>query len=116
MQAKVEPHLKEVNVLTITNREKFTRIPRNTSGKRTYSARQGEINQNAITMVDFADFLETYGTSKGLVIDETQNHEKLDIKFSYQPENPQSLTTILTEMGLTLAKESRKVDLLVLYK
>ena len=115
MQAKVEPHLKEVNVLKITNREKFNRIPRNTSGKRTYASRQGEIDQDAITMVDFADFLENYGTNKLLVVDETQNHEKLDIKFSFQPENPKSLTTILSEMGLTLAKESRKVNMLLLY-
>lgn len=116
MQAKVEPQLKEVNVLTVTNREKFNQISRNKSGKRTYASRQGEINQDAITMVDFADFLETYGTDKLLVIDETQNSEKLDIKFSFQPENPQSLTTILSEMGLTLAKKPRKVDMLLLYK
>lgn len=114
MQAKVEPQSKEVNVLTITNREKFNQIPRNTSGKRTYSSRQGEIDQDAITMVDFANFLENYGTDKLLVVDETQNNEKLDIKFSFQPENPQSLITILDKMGLALAKESRKVDMLLL--
>lgn len=116
LQAKVEPHLEEVNVLKIANRGKFNRIPRNTSGKRTYASRQGEIDQDAITMTDFADFLENYGTDKLIVVDETQNHEKLDIKFSFQPENPQSLTTILSEMGLTLTKKPRKVDILLLYK
>ena len=116
VQAKVEPQVKEVNVLKITNQAKFNQISRNKSGQRTYSASHGAIDQQAITMQDFATYLEDYGTDKRLVVDETQNHEKLDIQFSFQPENPQSLTTILTDMGLTLVKESRNVDMLLLYK
>lgn len=116
MQAKLEPQIKEVDVLTITDREKFNRIPRNKSGTRTYSARQDAIDQQAVTLADFADYLENFGISKRLVVDGSGNHEKLDIKFTLEPENPQSLTTVLRAMGLALTKESRKIDMLVLYK
>ncbi|MFD2937550.1 redoxin family protein [Spirosoma flavum] len=115
MQIKVDPLLKEVNLLRITDQAKFNRIPRNKSGQRTYYSRHGEIDQHALTMADFADYLETYGVGKSLVIDETRNSEKLDIKFSFQPEDPKSLLAILSEMGLSLVKEQRKVDMLVLY-
>ncbi|WP_234734719.1 redoxin family protein [Tellurirhabdus bombi] len=116
MQTKVEPQLKDVSVLKIMDPEKFKRIPRNKSGQRTYYARHGEIDQQGITMNEFAEFLESFGTGKRLVINGTQNSEKLDVKFSFQPENPQSLVDILAGMGLALVNEQREVAMLVLYK
>lgn len=65
-------------------------------------------------MKDFADYLESYGTGHLFVIDETNSKEKFDIKFSFQPENPASLTQVLNDMGLVLKKDQRKVDMLVL--
>lgn len=115
LQAKVTPMVKEVQVLRITNPEKFKRVTRNSSGTRTYYARHGEIDQQTITMSDFAQFLENYCISK-LVVDETGSKDKFDIKFSFQPENPQSLLDILAGMGLGLTKEQRQIDMLVLYK
>jgi len=116
LQAKTEKQLKDVYVLKITDAKKFNSIPRNKSGNRTYFSMHGKIDQESITMVDFADFLESFGTYKSLIIDETNNTEKLDIKFSFQPENPKSLTNVLTDMGLTLEKTKREVEFLVLYK
>jgi uncharacterized protein (TIGR03435 family) len=116
LQAKIEPVVKSVNVLRITDIEKFKAVPRNQSGQRTYRSFHGGIDQQSITMTGFADFLENYGTCKLLVVDDTANKEKLDIKFSFQPENPQSLTDILTGMGLGLTKEQREVDMLLLYE
>lgn len=115
MQTKIEPQVKEVNVLRITDREKFTQIPRNKSGKRTYSASRGAIDQQATTMADFAEYLESYSPGKLIVVDETQNRELLDIKFSYQPEDPKSLPAVLSEMGLSLTTERRTIDMLVLF-
>lgn len=114
LRSRIEPQMKEVNVVKIADRKKFNLIPRNKSGKRTYTSSHGEINQDAITMTDFADFLEDYGTEKLLVIDETGNSEKLDIKFSFEPENPQSLKDKLNDMGLVLVKQKQKIDMLVL--
>jgi uncharacterized protein (TIGR03435 family) len=68
-----------------------------------------------LTMTDFADFLESYGTDK-LVVDETFSKGKFDIRFTFQPENPQSLLDQLAKMGLKLDKEQRKIDMLVIYK
>jgi thiol-disulfide isomerase/thioredoxin len=115
LQAKVEPIIKDVWVLSITDSNKFKTIPKNTSGKPTYYTSHGEIDEEATTMHEFAQFLENYGISK-LVVDETNNHEKLNIKFSFQPENPQSLLDILTSMGLGLTKAQRQINMLVLYK
>ncbi|WP_419699152.1 redoxin family protein [Mucilaginibacter sp. NFX135] len=116
LQAKLMPETKEVNVLKIADTAKFKHIPINKSGKRTYLAKHGEIDEQYITMTDLADYLENYGTGKLPVIDETQNKGFFDIKFSFQPEKPESLTTILSNMGLSLEKATRKVDFLVLYK
>jgi len=116
LQAAIEQQTKDAYVLKITDPEKFKAIPHNTSGKRTYYARHGEIDQQNMTMTDFADFLESFGTGRLPVIDETGNTEKFDIKFSWQPENPASLTGVLSGMGLSLRKETRKVNMLILYK
>lgn len=115
LQAKVTPMIKDVQVLRITDPAKFKTINRNSSGTRTYYSRHGEIDQAAITMADFAGFLENYGIGK-LVVDETGSLEKFDIKFSFQPENPQSLLDTLSGMGLGLTTEQRPVNMLVLYK
>ncbi len=115
LQAKVTPMIKDVQVLRITDPAKFQTITRNSSGIRTYYSRHGEIDQAAITMADFADFLENYGIGK-LVVDETGSKDKFDIKFSYQPENPRSLLDILSGMGLGLNIDQRPVNMLVLYK
>jgi uncharacterized protein (TIGR03435 family) len=74
----------------------------------------GAIDQQDISMTDFAEFLESYGVGKNIpIIDETTNQEKFDIKFSFQPENPASLINVLTNMGLSLEKQLRKIDMLV---
>jgi thiol-disulfide isomerase/thioredoxin len=115
LQAKVTPMIKDVQVLRITDQGKFKRITRNSSGMRTHRSMHGEIDQTALTMAEFAGFLESYGIGK-LVVDETGSMEKFDIKFSFQPENPKSLLDILSGMGLGLTKGHRKVDMLRLYK
>ena len=115
MQARIEPQAKDVNVLRITDLAKFDQIPRNQSGQRTYSGRQGEIDQQAVTMTDFAEYLETYGPGKRIVVDETGREDLLDIRFSYQPEDPKSLPAVLSAMGLSLEKEQHTVDMLILY-
>lgn len=115
MRTTFEPQEKTVNVLRIADRAKFNQIPRNKSGQRTYSARSGEIDQQKITMADFAEYLESYGPGKLIVVDETQNQEPLDIKFSFQPEDPKSFPAVLSEMGLSLVREQQTVNMLVLY-
>jgi len=115
LQARVEQQTKDVYVLQVIDPGKVKTIPVNTSGKRTYYARHGEIDQQDITMDDFAGYLESYGIGQS-VVNETQLSGNFDIKFSFQPENPASLTQILSNMGLSLKKEKRQIDMLVLYK
>ena len=64
-------------------------------------------------MNNFASFLERYGINE-LVVDETGNQERFDVKFSVQPENPRSLQDIITGIGLSLSRETRTDDILTL--
>ncbi len=114
LKASLEPQAREVSVVQITDPVKFRQIPRNTTGKRTFSARQGEIEQQAVTMADFAEALEDFGSMRGLVVDGTGNDEKLDVTLSFQPEDPQSLPRALALLGLGLVKQKRDVTMLVL--
>ncbi len=114
LKASLEPQSKDVNVLQVIDPVRFGQLPRNPSGKRSFSARQGEIAQQAVTMVDFAEALEDYGSVRGLVVDGTGNDEKLDLTLSFQPEDPQSLTRALAMMGLGLVKQKQDVTMLVL--
>jgi uncharacterized protein (TIGR03435 family) len=116
MRAKIETQTKDILVLKIADSAKFKKAPVNTTGIRTYYARHGAIDQQAITMTNFAAYLESYGNGHLIVVDETHISKKFDIKFSFQPENPASLTQILNNMGLVLEKDQRRVDMLVLYK
>jgi uncharacterized protein (TIGR03435 family) len=115
IQAKMVPREKEVYVLKIVDTKKFNMLIVNTSGKRTYMANHGAIDEQCIAMTDFADFLESYGFNK-IVLDETGSTKKYDIKFNFQPENPQSLIDILTSMGLKLEKQQREIEMLMLYQ
>jgi uncharacterized protein (TIGR03435 family) len=116
LQARVEQQVKDVYVLKVADPVKTKTIPVHTSGARTYFSRHGEIDQQGITMADFAGYLENYGSVRLPVLDETLLQDKFDIKFSFQPENPASLTQILNDMGLRLEKVRRKIKMLVLYK
>ncbi len=118
LQAKVIPQVKEVYVLTVTDPDKFSKISINTSGQRTYTSGHGYIDQQSINMNDFADYIESYGAGLGrlLVVDETHDTKKYDIKFSFRPETPSTFTTVLSDMGLNLQKAKRKVDMLLVYK
>ncbi len=116
IKASIQKQDKEVYVLKILDQDKFNKIKRNTAGKRTYFAMHGQIDQQNINMDDFADYLETFGVYRLLVLNETGNNEKFDIKFSFQPEKPETLNDILKDMGLGLEKANRSVDFLVLEK
>jgi len=115
VKAKIVKQLKDVEVLKIIDPDKFKKIALNTNGKRSYFARHGEIDQQSITMADFASYLESYGSRKHIVMDETNSSSKYDIKFSFQPENPSSLEKQLFDMGLILEKKQQLVDVLMIY-
>ena len=114
VEAKIKEQIKEVFVLTIVDQEKFAQVKRSTDNSRTYFARHGAIDQKGILLKDFAEFLEGFGGLGSLVIDESDNADKLDIKFTFQPEDKNSILAILNNMGLGLRKEHRLINFLVL--
>lgn len=114
VNAKIIKQKREVYSLSIIDKNKFDRVKRNTNGNRTYFARHGAIDQQGITLKDFADFLESFGSLGKLVIDESGHNEKLDIKFDFQPEDKNTLLKILNDMGLGLKRHTRTVSFLFL--
>jgi uncharacterized protein (TIGR03435 family) len=114
VRAEIRSEVKDVYVLKIADFEKVKTIPVNTSGQRTYYARHGEMDQQAVTMADLADYLESYGVSNLPVFDETGVSTLFDMKFSFQPEDPASLKEVLKNMGLAIEKARRSVATLYL--
>ncbi|WP_342648620.1 redoxin domain-containing protein [Mucilaginibacter sp. CSA2-8R] len=84
LHAKMVRRQREVYVLRVDDPQKFAQLKTNEPGKRTYFAKHGAIDQQAITMSDFADYLESYGINK-LVIDHTGSTNKYDIKSHFNP-------------------------------
>ena len=79
-----------------------------------YTARGDHFNSSGATMADFAEYLEGFGIVGGPVLDETSTDQVYEIDFSFDPENPDSFTQRLAEMGLMVKKETREIDILVL--
>jgi uncharacterized protein (TIGR03435 family) len=114
ISAVIRNEIKDVYVLKVVDNERLKAIPLNTSGERTYFARHGEVDQQGMTLADLATYLETYGVTTMPVVDETNVVNKYDIKFSFQPEDPLSLTKVLEKYGLVLVKAKRTVATLYL--
>lgn len=117
LKAHIEQQNMEVYVLKVDDYDKFKKVPVSQHKQRTYFSRHGEIDQQAVNMTEFADYLENFGTSgKRPVVNETNQTGKFDIKFSFQPEDPESLIQVLKDMGLCLEKTTRTIGMLVLHK
>lgn len=69
-----------------------------------------------LLVFDFADYLENYGVNNLPVADETNEHCRFEIKFSFEPKNSASLTRVLDSMGLELKKEQLKINFFLLHK
>lgn len=115
VQARIKQVTRQAYTLVIADEAKFAALKRNTDGKRTFLARHGDIHYNNVALSEFAWLLEAYGGLNGPVLDETGNGEKFDIDLSFQTENPQSLNNALKNMGLSLIKVERKVDMLLVF-
>ena len=116
VHARIEPRDKDVFILKVADKEKFEKIPVSRATKTALTTGGDKFNGEYVTMTDLADYLESHGIKKLPVVDETASRTRLDIQLTFQPEDPESLTKALAEMGLTLEKNSRKIDVLVFSK
>jgi thiol-disulfide isomerase/thioredoxin len=113
---KIEPREKDVFILKVADKEKFEKIPVSRASKTALTTAGDKFIGDYVTIADLADYLESHGIKKLPVVDETASKTRLDIQLTFQPEDPESLTKALAEMGLTLEKASRKIDVLVFSK
>jgi uncharacterized protein (TIGR03435 family) len=65
---------------------------------------------------DLAEYLEDFDILGLPVVNETNLNGTYFFDLNFEPENPQSLIDALNGLGLAIKKESREIDILVLYK
>ncbi len=78
-----------------------------------YSAAGDHFTAEGATTADFARYLEEYGLAGMPVVDATQTDRLYRFDFAFEPENPDTFFAALKEMGLTVKKERRMIDILV---
>jgi uncharacterized protein (TIGR03435 family) len=81
-----------------------------------YSAGGSNFDGDGVTINSLADYMEGFGLYAGKVINETAIDGRYEIKFSWQPERPESLKEEFAKMGLYWEKEEREVEVLIIRK
>ena len=113
LQAYFETHLKPVYVLQIADLTKIAQLKKSTGAAESVAAMHGNYAGEDINLSKIADYLEDYGLVKISVLDGTDNNTKYDIAFTFMPEKSGDLEKTLLNLGLTLKKENRDIDMLV---
>ena len=113
LQAYFEKHLKPVYILQIADAGKIAQLKKSTGNTESVAAMHGNYSGEDITLSKIADYLEQYGLVKTPVLDGTDNNTKYDIAFTFMPEKTGDLEQSLLNLGLTLKKEDRNIDVLV---
>jgi uncharacterized protein (TIGR03435 family) len=81
-----------------------------------YSAGGSNFDGDGVTINSLADYMEGFGLYAGKVINETGIDGRYEIKFSWQPERPESLKEEFEKMGLYWQKEEREIEVLIIRK
>lgn len=112
IQARVERRTKDVVV--ITTLEGAVTAPAGEATEQ-YTGRGDGFSSTGATMATFCNYLESFGIFGLPVVDETGVEAAFEIDFSFDPENSDSFKEAMKQYGLKYAKQSREVDVLVLY-
>jgi len=117
LQAKITLLLKPVYVLKVADYSKVDKLMVSDKlDKEGYGGGSGTFSGDAVVFADIADYLESFGIVNLPVVDETNTNKKFNIQMVYQPEQPETLTKALADLGLKLEKSERRIDMLTLYK
>jgi len=115
IKARKETREMEVIVLSLNDSVPFS-LEQSVTEKKELNSRGDQYISNSSTLIEFADYLETYGILGKPVKDETGLTDSYQFDFSFDPENSQSFLDGIAKMGLKLKKENRKVEVLVIYE
>lgn len=81
-----------------------------------YSGRSGSFQSEGASLNDLAEYLEDFDILGMPVVNETNLEGSFLFDLNFEPEDPKSLEEALRKLGLEIKKESRDIDVLVLYK
>lgn len=113
LRATLEPRTKQVYVLRVADAGK---LPPATNSQKPSSiaASAGTYQGENVTLAEVADYLEGFGIVKLPVLLAAPATAHYNLKFEYQPEKPGDLLRALADLGLTLEKAERPVEMLLL--
>ena len=113
LRATLEPRTKQVYLLRVADARKLP--PAAGSQKPSSVAASAGTYQGAnVTLAEVADYLEGFGLVELPVLLAASTTARYNLEFSYQPEKPGDLLRVLADLGLTLEKAERPVEMLVL--
>lgn len=113
LRATLEPRTKQVYLLRVADARKLP--PATNSQKPSNIAASAGTYQGAnVTLAEIADYLEGFGLVELPVLLAAPTTARYNLEFSYQPEKPGDLLRALADLGLTLEKAERPVEMLVL--
>jgi uncharacterized protein (TIGR03435 family) len=113
LRATLEPHAKQVYLLRVADARK---LPSATGSRKPSSvaASEGTYQGTNVTLAEVAGYLESFGLVELPVLLPSPTTARYNLEFSYQPEKPGDLLRALSDLGLTLEKAERPVEMLVL--
>ncbi|MCR9014529.1 redoxin domain-containing protein [Aquiflexum gelatinilyticum] len=112
IKGKLEKRTTEVIVLYSKGQANLTESKDYSS----YSGRSGTFQSEGASLNDLVEYLEDFDILGLPVVNETNLNGTYFFDLNFEPENPQSLIDALNGLGLAIKKESREIDVLVLYK
>jgi uncharacterized protein (TIGR03435 family) len=113
LRATLEPHAKQVYVLRVADARKLPPITGSQKAS-SVAASEGTYQGTNVTLAEVADYLESFGLVELPVLLASPTTARYNLEFSYQPEKPGDLLRALSDLGLTLEKAERPVEMLVL--
>ncbi len=111
-KARLEKRTKEVVVIKTLAGKVLAEVGEPTSD---YSGRSDGFESEGATVATFCSYLEDFGIFGYPVVDESGTEAAYRLDFSYDPENPETFRAAMNQLGLSYAKATREIEVLVLY-
>jgi uncharacterized protein (TIGR03435 family) len=113
LRATLESRAKQVYLLRVADARK---LPLATGSQKPSrgAASEGTYQGTNVTLAEVVDYLEGFGLVELPVLLASPTTARYNLDFSYQPEKPGDWLRALADLGLTLEKAERPVEMLVL--
>lgn len=113
LRATLEPRPRSVYLLRVADACKLP-PPTGAAGPSRVGASAGTYQGEQVHLAEVADYLEGFGVVELPVLEARPSAARYNVQFEYQPEKPGDLQRALADLGLTLEKAERPVEMLVL--